>query len=166
MQANLKKILTYECLAKVVEGYRAQKKHIVLTSGTFDLVHIGHARYLQEAKSQGEVLFVGVDSDEKVRKRKGVGRPVVPEHERAEILTYFDSVDHVLVKPLETEKWSLIKIIRPNVLVATAETYDEKTINELKKFCGEVIVLDPMATTSTSARIRRVQLANAIKEKK
>jgi D-beta-D-heptose 7-phosphate kinase/D-beta-D-heptose 1-phosphate adenosyltransferase len=157
----LKKILTYEQLPKVIDGYRAQNKKIVLTQGTFDLVHIGHGRYLKEAKDLGEVLFVGVDSDTKVKKRKGPQRPIVPETERCEILTYFGSVDHVIVKPLEAQKWSLIKIIRPDVLVATSQTYTKAHLKELKEFCKKVVVLKPKATTSTSAKIRRMQIKTA-----
>jgi rfaE bifunctional protein nucleotidyltransferase chain/domain len=157
----MKKILTYKQLPKVVEGYKEQEKRIVLTQGTFDLVHIGHGRYLQEARTYGEVLFVGVDSDEKVRQRKGPERPVVPEQERCEILTYFSSVDHVTVKPLGAEQWSLIKLILPDVLVVTSDTYDEEQLAGLKQYCGEVVVLAPREVTSTSAKIRRVQLKMA-----
>lgn len=158
---HLKKILTYKQLPKVISGYRAQNKKIVLTQGTFDLVHIGHGRYLKEASEQGEVLFVGVDSDEKVKKRKGPQRPIVPEDERCEILTYFASVDHVIVKPLKATKWSLIKLICPDVLVATTDTYTRTELKDLKAFCGKVIILKPKATTSTSAKIRRMQIQTA-----
>jgi rfaE bifunctional protein nucleotidyltransferase chain/domain len=155
----------------LVHEYRSTGKTIVLTQGSFDMVHIGHARYLQEAKSHGDVLFVGVDSDEKIRKRKGPDRPIVPQDERLEMLTYIKPVDHVVVKELSQPKWELIKLIRPDVLVATAETYSEAQLAELRQWCAKVVVLDPMATTSTSAKIRRVQLGyakhvgNALSEK-
>ncbi len=154
-------ISSYDALPTLVKKYRAGGKKIVLTQGTFDLVHIGHARYLAQAKSYGDVLFVGVDSDEKVRKRKGPDRPVVPEDERCEMLTYFTSVDHVVLKPNLSEKWKLMKLIQPDVLIATQETYSDTEIKELEKICGKVIVLEPMATTSTSAKIRRVQIGAA-----
>ena len=154
-------ISSYAKLPSLVKQYRTDGKKIVLTQGTFDLIHIGHARYLEEAKQHGDVLFVGVDSDEKVRQRKGPDRPVVPEEERAEMLTYFRSVDHVVIKPVLEEKWSLLKIIKPDVLIATRETYSDAQIKELEKLCGKVVVLEPMATTSTSAKIRRVQIGAA-----
>lgn len=135
----------------------------MLTQGTFDMLHIGHARYLSEAKKYGDVLFVGVDSDAKVRKRKGPDRPVVPEAERVEMLTYLTTVDHVVLKPVTEERWKLIKTIKPDVLIATAETYTPNEVTELEKICGKVVVLDPMATTSTSAKIRRVQIGAAKK---
>ena len=140
---------------------RAEGKKIVLTQGSFDLLHIGHGRYLQEAKNHGEVLFVGVDADEKVRARKGPERPVVPEEERQEMLSYLDSVDYVILKPLDMEKWWLIKLVQPDVLIATAKTYSPAQRAELKEFCGEVIALEEQATTSTSAKIRRVQIGAA-----
>lgn len=158
---NSKILSSYSVLPTLVEKYRKNGKKIVLTQGTFDLVHIGHARYLEQAKAHGDVLFVGVDSDEKVRQRKGPDRPVVPEEERAEMLTYFTSVDHVVIKPNLSEKWKLMKLITPDVLIATKETYSTKEIKELENICGKVVVLEPMATTSTSAKIRRVQIGAA-----
>lgn len=157
---------SYNHLPELIKEYRASGKSIVLTQGTFDMLHIGHARYLTEAKKHGDILFVGVDSDKKVRKRKGPDRPVVPEAERVEMLTYLSSVDHVVLKPLDEEKWKLIKLIQPDVLIATDETYTEQDIAELEKFCGKVVVLEPMATTSTSAKIRRVQIGAAKKMSK
>lgn len=156
-------VASYDHLSDLVEKYRKQKKEIVLTQGTFDMLHIGHARYLEEAKSHGDVLFVGVDSDEKVRKRKGPDRPVVPEDERVEMLTYLSSVDHVVLKPVDEEKWKLIRLIKPDVLIATRETYTDEHIKDLEKICGKVVVLEPMATTSTSAKIRQVQIGAAKK---
>lgn len=160
----LKKILTYQQLARVVKAHRDLEQTIVLTQGTYDMVHVGHGRYLQDAKKRGDVLIVGVDSDEKVRQRKGVGRPIVPEEERVEMLTYFSSVDHVVIKPLQAEKWSLIKLVRPDVLIVTEEAYTPEQLEQLSRFCGQVEVLSRKALTSTSAKIRQVQMCLA-KEK-
>lgn len=160
-QAAKKIILDFDELEPYIKRYRQQGKKIVLTQGSFDMVHIGHARYCEKAKSYGDVLIVGVDSDEKVRKRKGPDRPIVPQEERLEMLTYLNSVDLVVLKDVEKEKWSYIKSIKPDVLIATKETYTPEKIKALKKWCGEVVVLDPQATTSTSAKIRRVQIGAA-----
>jgi rfaE bifunctional protein nucleotidyltransferase chain/domain len=149
---------TYAELPEIIQKYHDAGKSVVLTQGTFDMLHIGHARYLTEAKKHGDVLFVGVDSDAKVKQRKGPDRPVVPEDERTEMLTYLRCVDHVILKPNEVERWQLIKIMHPDVLIATQETYTDEEISELKKLCGKVVVLEPMATTSTSAKIRMVQI--------
>ena len=145
-------------LLKLVEKYRKKGKRIVLTQGSFDMVHIGHGRYLQAAKDLGDVLIVGVDSDAKIRHRKGPDRPVVPQDERLEMLGYLTSVDHVILKELDQPKWELIKSILPDTLVATKETYNAKQIKDLHEFGKQVVVLDPRPTTSTSAKIRRIQL--------
>lgn len=156
-------ILKATDISAIVEELRQEKKKIVLTQGSFDLVHIGHARYCDMASDFGDILIVGVDSDEKVRQRKGPNRPIVPEDERMEMLTHLRSVDYVVLKEAGEAKFNLIKLIRPDVLIATAETYDEKTIKELEKICGKVVVLDPMATTSTTAKIRLMQMNTARK---
>lgn len=157
----MKKILSYPEVKKAVAAYRDLGQKIVLTQGTYDLVHVGHGRYLEAAKKEGDILIVGVDSDEKVKKRKGEGRPIVPEDERVEMLTYLSSVDHVVVKPISAKRWELIKLVRPDVLVATQATYSPEELQELQKFCGKVQVLEPKATTSTSAKIRLMQMRTA-----
>lgn len=156
-------ILDYKKIPAFIEKYRKEKKKIVLTQGSFDMVHIGHARYCEKAKSYGDVLIVGVDSDEKVRARKGSDRPIVPQDERLEMLTHLRAVDLVILKELKEPKWALIKLIKPDVLVATKETYTKENIEALKEWCGKVVVLDPMATTSTSAKLRLMQMGAAKK---
>ncbi len=152
-----------DVLKKFVENCRGLGLKIILTQGTYDMVHIGHARYFEAAKKHGQILIVGVDSDEKVRARKGPDRPVVPEAERLEMVTHLRSVDVVYLKPHKAPRWNLIKVIRPDVLVATKETYTKSDLRELKKYCKKVIVLEPQATTSTSAKIRLLQISTAKK---
>ena len=167
MTRTARLIFEVEDVKQTVNKLRQAGRRIVLTQGSFDLVHIGHARYCQKAKSFGDVLIVGVDSDQKVKARKGSHRPIVPEDERMEMLAHLRSVDYVVLKNLIDPKFQLIKLIKPDVLVATKETYDQATINRLEKICGKVVVLDPMATTSTTAKIRLMQIntANKIKDK-
>src|SRR6185436_8583911 len=95
--------------------------------------------------------------------RKGPDRPIVPQSERLEMLTYLRSVDVVVLKELRSEKQHLVHLVKPDVLIATRETYTPEKIKELEKVCGKVVVLEPMATTSTSAKIRRVQIGAARK---
>ncbi|MBU0978898.1 MAG: adenylyltransferase/cytidyltransferase family protein [Patescibacteria group bacterium] len=154
-------ILDYDQVPPLIKKLRAQNKSIVLTQGTFDMIHIGHGRYLASAKSHGDILFVGVDSDEKVRTRKGPERPVVPESERLEMLTHLKAVDYVVLKPLSAPKWQLIKLIKPNVLITTESTYTPTQVKQLEKICGQVMVLKPQAVTSTSAKLRRLQIGFA-----
>lgn len=163
MQNKNKIFFDINKISKTVNNFRKKGNKIVLTQGSFDMIHVGHARYCAQAKKHGDILIVAVDSDEKVKKRKGKNRPIVPQNERLEILTYLKSVEMVFLKELDLKKWELIKAIKPDVLVATKETYSQKQIDDLHKFCGKVIVLDPMATTSTSAKLRLVQIGAAKK---
>jgi len=158
---NQRYISDYKKLAKLIDHCKGLGLRIVLTQGTYDMVHIGHARYFEAAKRHGDLLVVGVDSDEKVRARKGPERPVVPQEERLEMVAHLRPVDIVVLKPLKAPKWQLIKMVKPDTLIATKETYEKKHLKDLKKFCGEIIVLDPMATTSTSAKIRKLQISTA-----
>ena len=96
---------------------------VVLTSGSFDILHEGHSMYLEAARRFGDFLIVGLDSDEKIRARKGPHRPAVPEMERLRMVTHQRGVGLVTLKHLHDERWRLIKTIRPDVLVATADTY-------------------------------------------
>jgi rfaE bifunctional protein nucleotidyltransferase chain/domain len=150
-------------LKTIVDSLKALGAKIVLTQGSYDLVHIGHARYLHAAKQRGDVLIVGVDEDKKIRARKGPERPIVPEDERMEMVLQLRPVDIVVKKRLNDPKWHLIKTIRPDVLVATKETYTKADIKQLKKYCANVFVMERMATTSTSAKIRHLQIKTANK---
>lgn len=132
---------------------------IVLTSGTFDLFHIGHAQYLEKAKELGDVLIVGVDSDARVKKRKGPERPVVPEGERVLILSHVRHVDVVTLKNLDDPINHLIKLVRPDILIVSESTkHANNEVDEKAQYCGEIIVLEPQATTSTSAKLRLIQM--------
>ena len=149
----------YVKVSEIVGALRTLGMKAVLTSGSFDILHEGHSMYLEAARQFGDFLIVGVDSDEKIRRRKGTHRPAVPEIERLRMVTHQRGVGLVTLKGLEHERWALIKAVRPEVLVATAETYSPPEIFELEsRYCGRVEVLERMATVSTSARLRRIQL--------
>lgn len=163
MKTNRKILLDYNSLPNLVEKIRQKNKKIVLTQGSWDMVHVGHARYLEKAKSYGDVLIVGVDSDEKIRHRKGLGRPVVPQDERLEMISHLGAVDYVVLKELNSPKWQLIKTIKPDILVVIKENYENEKIKELEKFCRKIIISPRMATTSTSAKLRSVQIGEAQK---
>lgn len=152
------RIIEYQEIENYVNALRTFNLNVVLTSGTFDLAHIGHAKYLEKAKSYGDILIVGIDSDEKVRERKGPERPVVPELERATMIASMKPTDIVTIKPKSEEKWGLIKLIKPDTLVVTQETYSPEQLEQLSQLCGQVICLEPQATTSTSAEIRRLRV--------
>jgi rfaE bifunctional protein nucleotidyltransferase chain/domain len=149
----------YERIGAIVGALRTLGLKVVLTSGSFDILHEGHSMYLEAARRFGDFLIVGLDSDEKISARKGPHRPAVPEMERLRMVTHQRGVGLVTLKHLADERWRLIKTIRPDVLVATADTYSRAEISELEeRYCGRVAVLERMATVSTSARLRRIQL--------
>ncbi len=95
-------VVNYDSLADI--RARHQDKKIILTSGTFDLFHIGHLRYLQAAKSYGDILVIILSGDARVRARKGLERPIIPENERAEILAALEMVDYVFIDPAKYKK--------------------------------------------------------------
>jgi rfaE bifunctional protein nucleotidyltransferase chain/domain len=149
-------------LASQVKHWKELGLRVVLTSGTYDLFHVGHAEYLEQAKKQGDLLIVGVDSDAKVRERKGPHRPVVPEGERVKILSHLRHVDAITLKPPKEKANALIKLIRPDVLVLSKSTKHKKEdIEEKKKYCGKVVLLPPQAETSTSAKVRLLHTSGA-----
>ena len=150
----------YDDLAEKIAACKKLGLKIVLTSGSFDLIHIGHMRYIEKAKEYGDILVVGVDSDEKIRKRKGPDRPIVEEKERMQMLSHTRGVDLITLKSPSDAKWELIRIVHPDILIATAETYTSDEIVQLEAgYCERVVVLEPQATTSTSARIRRLNIS-------
>jgi D-glycero-beta-D-manno-heptose 1-phosphate adenylyltransferase len=147
---------SYEELADVVTRLRATGLKIVLTMGTFDMTHIGHARYLRAAREAGDLLVVGIDDDAKTSKRKGKFRPVVPEDERREMLVHLRYVDLIFIKRHDDKRWQMIDVVRPDVLIAVEGTYDSEELAEVGQLCGEVKVLPRQAETSTSAKVRRL----------
>lgn len=159
-------------LEEAVKALRAIGARIVLTQGVYDLIHEGHARYLEMAKSFGDTLIVGVDSDELTRERKGPNRPIVPERERIEMLSHLRHVDLVVVRQSNEDIGALIRAVKPDVLITSKSTKDftDKMKKEYNDYCGKIITLPPQATTSTSARIRDLtiegaeQLANQVND--
>ena len=106
--------MTLEQAAAVAARLRAEGKRIVLANGCFDLLHVGHVRYLRDARRLGDVLFVGINSDAAVARLKGAGRPLMPASERVELLSALRDVDHVVVFEDDTAD-RLIAAIRPDV---------------------------------------------------
>ncbi|HEU0249274.1 MAG TPA: adenylyltransferase/cytidyltransferase family protein, partial [Solirubrobacteraceae bacterium] len=132
-----------EQLGELVAHLKGIGLKIVLTSGSFDLVHLGHVKYLAKAKQLGDVLIVGVDGDTKIRARKGADRPMVPEDERLEMLAHQRPVDLIYLKGDDEARWALIKTVAPDVLVlSTDHSYSESELQELGGVCGEVHVLE------------------------
>jgi D-beta-D-heptose 7-phosphate kinase/D-beta-D-heptose 1-phosphate adenosyltransferase len=152
-------IPSLQSLTEFVAHLKGIGLRIVLTSGSFDLIHLGHVKYLAKAKELGDVLIVGVDGDVKIRRRKGEDRPMVPESERVEMLAHQRPVDLIFLKADDEERWALIRTVRPDVLVLSADhSYSDSEQAELRELCGELRVLERQAAVTTSERIRQLYL--------
>jgi D-glycero-beta-D-manno-heptose 1-phosphate adenylyltransferase len=155
------KIVSREELQKLVSAWRQAGDSILLTNGAFDLLHVGHVRYLTAAKELGGRLVVAINSDESVRTLKGEGRPIVAESERAEIVAALEVVDAVVIFS-EPDVTALIRQIKPDVQ-AKGTDYDKETVPEAQvvQECGGrvEIVGDPKDHSTSgiiaSHRLRR-----------
>jgi rfaE bifunctional protein nucleotidyltransferase chain/domain len=159
MSAQQDKIFTRDQLRRRVEEWRRAGERIILTNGCFDLLHVGHIRYLRAAKQLGGKLVVGLNADESVRGLKGQGRPLMPAAERAEILAALAAVDAVVVFP-EADVRALIREIRPDIHAkGTDYTADNVPERDTVIECGGrvAIVGDPKDHSATEfiARIGR-----------
>jgi D-beta-D-heptose 7-phosphate kinase/D-beta-D-heptose 1-phosphate adenosyltransferase len=151
------KIKTKEELRRIVEDLKKKGKRIVFTNGCFDLLHLGHIRYLEKAKSLGDILVVGVNSDRSVQSLKGPERPILPEEERAEILSGLECVDYITLfdelTPLE-----LISSLQPHILVKGGDWAKETTVGRevVERSGGEVVILPFVEGSSTSNLIETI----------
>jgi D-glycero-beta-D-manno-heptose 1-phosphate adenylyltransferase len=150
-------------LKATVESLKTLGLKVVLTQGVYDLIHEGHATYLEKAKSYGDILIVAVDSDELTKLRKGPKRPIVPQDERIKMLVHLRHVDLVTIKEVSQGIGDVIKLVKPDVMVFSAST-TEVTGEEIKSYeqdCGQIVVLPPQAATSTTARVRNLTIEGA-----
>lgn len=151
------KIIKCEALKDKVQGLKRAGKSIVFTNGCFDFLHVGHVRYLKAAKAQGDVLVVGLNSDGSVRQIKGPRRPVVPEHERAEIVASLACVDFVTLFD-EPDPAMLIRLLMPDVLVKGADwAMDAIVGRDIVESAGGRVVRIPLTEgVSTSGMIEKI----------
>jgi len=151
------KILSLDELLGMREGLRAAGKTLVFTNGVFDLLHVGHVRYIAAARALGDALVVAVNSDGAVRKLKGEGRPIVNEHERTEILAALRQVDFVTIFDDESPR-SLIATLLPDVLVKGGD-YRLDEIHgreEVEAAGGRVVSLPFVPGASTTSILSRM----------
>jgi D-glycero-beta-D-manno-heptose 1-phosphate adenylyltransferase len=153
----MSEILTREELLKRVAAVRNAGARIVLANGCFDVLHVGHLRYLAGARALGDVLVVGVNSDEQVAIQKGDGRPVLPANERAEIVAALESVSYVTVFEEPTVE-ELLLALRPDVHAKgtdyTTETVPERDV--VRSYGGEVAIVGDPKDHSTSEILARL----------
>ena len=153
------KILPLEQLLILLGSEREKGKRIVFTNGCFDLLHIGHTRYLQAARSLGDLLVVGVNTDDSVRQlEKAPDRPIVPAVQRAEVLAALGCVDFVVLFS-ESDPGPLITAIQPDVLVKGGDWAPEKIIGReiVEKRGGTVRTIPLVPGMSTTALLRRIR---------
>jgi D-beta-D-heptose 7-phosphate kinase / D-beta-D-heptose 1-phosphate adenosyltransferase len=141
----------------IVQCMKREGKRVVFTNGCFDLLHVGHIRYLEEAKALGDVLVVGMNSDSSVRRLKGPERPILAEQERAEVLSGLGCVDYVTVFE-ETDPLRLISQIKPHILVKGGDWTRETTVGRevVEAAGGEVVILPFVGGSSTSNLIQTI----------
>jgi D-glycero-beta-D-manno-heptose 1-phosphate adenylyltransferase len=153
------KVLPRDRLLPVLSSERAKGKRVVFTNGCFDLMHIGHTRYLQAAKALGDVLVVGVNSDASVRTlNKAPDRPIVPEAQRAEVLAALGCVDFVVIFD-ESDPLQLITAVQPDVLVKGGDWIIDRIIGrEIVEARGGVVKTIPLVPgLSTTALLQRIR---------
>lgn len=147
------KILDRKEARRVVAELREQGKKIVFTNGCFDILHIGHIRYLSEAKRLGDILIVGLNTDRSVSTIKP-GRPVIPEAQRAEVLSALSMIDYVVLFDEDTP-YELIREIRPDVLVKGADWRKEEIVGS--DIVRDVRTIPLIRGVSTSEIIKRIK---------
>ena len=154
------KILSVNALAKEAEVFRAKGKRLVLTNGCFDLLHVGHVRYLQTARALGDALAVALNSDASVRALKGAGRPINPESDRAEVLATLECVDYVAIFS-EMRATQFLRTVQPAIYAKGGdyklETLDREERAALEKIGAEIKILPLQPGYSTSRLIARLQ---------
>jgi D-beta-D-heptose 7-phosphate kinase/D-beta-D-heptose 1-phosphate adenosyltransferase len=155
----LVKVMTIAQLVPLLERARRDKQRIVFTNGCFDLMHIGHARYLQAAKALGDLLVVGVNSDASVKSlNKAPDRPIVGEAQRAEVVAAIGCVDYVVIFP-EPDPLSLITALQPDVLVKGGDWPVDRIIGRdvVERRGGTVKTIPLVPGISTTALIERIR---------
>jgi D-beta-D-heptose 7-phosphate kinase/D-beta-D-heptose 1-phosphate adenosyltransferase len=153
---NTLRVLNDSNISSQVEAYRKSNKKIVFTNGCFDLLHIGHVTYLEEAKKLGDILIVGINTDASVRVLKGPTRPIQNENDRSEILAALKAVDHTILFSEDTPL-NLIKKIKPDVLVKGGDWKIEQIVGSdfVMSYGGTVKSLNFVNGKSTTAIIEK-----------
>ncbi|NJL16152.1 MAG: D-glycero-beta-D-manno-heptose 1-phosphate adenylyltransferase [Nitrospira sp.] len=155
----IRKILPHDQLLSTLSAERAAGKRLVFTNGCFDLMHIGHTRYLQAAKALGDILVVGVNSDASVRSLdKAPDRPIVPDVQRAEVLAALGCVDYVVIFP-ESDPLQLITAVQPDILVKGGDWAINHIVGrEIVEARGGIVKTIPLVPgSSTTGLLQRIR---------
>lgn len=152
-------IMSWQQLEETVRMWQLAGERVVFTNGVFDILHVGHTRYLREARSLGDRLVVGINADESVRRLKGPTRPINQDMDRAEVIASLHFVDGVTIFPDDTPI-PLLKVIRPNI---HAKGGDYKTPDALpetevvRSYGGDVVILQLVDGKSTTNIVKKMQ---------
>ena len=154
---NIKKIKNIKAIKSIVARLRTRRKKVVFTNGCFDILHVGHIRYLRKARSLGDILVVGLNTDRSVREIKGEKRPIMPEKERAEVLAALEFVDYVVLFD-EPDPFSLIEEVKPTILVKGADWPKDKIIGRdvVEKAGGRVVRIPLVPGASSTGVIEKI----------
>jgi len=152
-----KKIKNIRAIKTIAARLKGRKKRIVFTNGCFDILHVGHIRYLRKARSLGDVLVVGLNTDRSVRTIKGEKRPIVPQADRAEVLAALEFVDYVVFFD-EPDPFTLIEKVKPHILVKGADWTKEKIVGRdlVEKAGGRVVRIPLVPGASSTGVIERI----------
>lgn len=152
-----KRLIAQSDLMTLSEKLKEKGKKVVFTAGSWDLLHVGQCRYLEEAKAKGDILVVGVSSNEAIRKVKGVNKPILDEKIRAEMLTYLRSVDFVTILP-EPSCAPSLGLLQPDIFITVREDWaanykESKEYKLVTKYGGKVEVVDRQSTALSTTKI-------------
>ncbi|MCD6521695.1 D-glycero-beta-D-manno-heptose 1-phosphate adenylyltransferase [Candidatus Calescamantes bacterium] len=152
------KILTRSQAKEIIGKEREKGKKIVFTNGCFDLLHAGHIYLLREAKKEGDILIVALNSDSSVRKIKGTSRPIYPEKERAEILASLEMVDYVVIFE-ETTPYQIIKELKPHILVKGGDWRINEVVGRdlVESWGGKVKIIPYLSGFSTTHIVEKIK---------
>jgi rfaE bifunctional protein nucleotidyltransferase chain/domain len=154
---NNKKIKNIKAIKSIVARLKTRRKKVVFTNGCFDILHVGHIRYLRKARSLGDFLVVGLNTDRSVREIKGQKRPIVPQDERAEVLAALEFVDYVVLFD-EPDPFALIEKVKPTILVKGADWPKDKIIGRdvVEKAGGRVVRIPLVPGASSTGVIEKI----------
>lgn len=152
------KIKDVHSLKSILTEAKEQKKTVVFTNGCFDILHVGHVTYLEEAKKQGDILVIAINTDDSVKRMKGSGRPVVCQEDRLKVLASLQSVDFVTTFA-EDDPGSIIKELGPNILIKGSDWKEDEIIggSYVKKAGGKVITIPFRKGYSSSLLITKIK---------
>jgi D-beta-D-heptose 7-phosphate kinase/D-beta-D-heptose 1-phosphate adenosyltransferase len=154
----MNKILERNTLKDKLEELRKKGKKIAFTNGCFDILHVGHVRYLREAKKTADVLVLALNSDSSVRSLKGKERPLVPEKERAEIIAALEFIDFVTIFP-ESTPLELINYLKPDILIKGGDWAEKDVVGrkEIKEWGGRVAIIPEVEGKSTTNIVEKIK---------